>query len=438
MRRSGNIAWLRPQQTAVLAAALCMMFGSSACRSGQRATMQAMAETEEGRFPHAKHEDTSCVDCHSLSAVLAGEPAVPGADDHAPCDQHQCHQKEFLRPPGKLCELCHLRVDPATPESAAPAPYPPERGPRALASEFSHAGHLDFAAMESQVGFHVTCSDCHTFDDRAKLLRPGHAVCERCHAPGAAPLEAPAMHDCRGCHRKRAKKPTRVRRLIVGDLHFRHGNHRTDRTGKQIRCRECHETSASVEEPGAHAPPTTRACVSCHDDVDRTPSALRMRSCDTCHASRSGGFHKIAPRTHLPAPDRPEDHTLAFRRDHSADATLHGERCARCHTSMSGSRRDTCDDCHQVMRPHDHVITWREYDHGPAAATRTDRCVTCHRGEFCTACHSRPPRSHYPRLEFRNGAHGALAAYDYRACVTCHVVDRDCVSAGCHTMRSSR
>ncbi len=433
----------RSASNALCPAAIAAFVAVAGCRGPQIQNAAPIAETEEGRFPHTQHAKEPCVSCHSLSAVLAGRLARPGSRDHAPCDRDQCHRKDFLRPPGKLCAVCHAKVDPTKPGSSVPAPYPPEHGPRTLASRFSHSAHLDYGAMEKQVGFHVSCTDCHIFDASDVLKRPGHAVCERCHAPGAAPPGSPTLRECEKCHSPRARKPSRLRRLIVGDLRFRHAMHRRDRTGKPIRCTECHKETAESDEPGAQPPPDTRSCVQCHDDVERTPSNRRMRVCETCHSSLVSGFSRIAPRSHLPAPDRPADHTLAFRRDHSADAEQDSDRCARCHTFMSGSKRNTCDQCHQVMRPQDHVVTWHEYEHGPAAATRADRCATCHPGEFCTTCHSRRPRSHFPIYEFTRGGHGALAAYDMRACMTCHVMERDrfeggCTGTGCHTVRLRR
>jgi hypothetical protein len=387
-------------------------------------------ETEEGRFSHALHADLACVDCHALDAVLAGRPARPGGDDHAPCDLGECHQAAFLAAPGPLCALCHDQVDPTRDGATTLAPYPPRTGRRALASRFSHARHLDLSAIERAVGFHVGCSDCHAIDDAGSPAAADHAVCGRCHAPEAAPAGTPALHRCADCHADRVEQPPRRRRFIVGDLRFGHRDHLTDRRGVPIRCVECHAGSVEADAAGHHAPPTTAACVACHDDPARTPPAMRMRMCETCHATRVSSFGAIAPRSHLPALERPEDHTLAFRRDHAADAVADAARCARCHTYVSGSPRDTCDQCHQVMRPRDHDVTWREFEHGAAAAADSDRCSTCHTGTSCVACHSVPPRSHLPLLEFRGRGHGPLARFNPRACVTCHQPEVFCAS--CH------
>jgi hypothetical protein len=106
---------------------------------------------------------------------------------------------------------------------------------------------------------------------------------------------------------------------------------------------------------------------------------------------------------------------------------------------MSGAKRDTCDDCHRIMRPADHQVTWREFDHGPAAAARTDGCATCHQGDFCVACHAFVrPRSHFPIGDFTNGGHGLFARTNLRACVACHQVDTFCSGSGCHVPEASR
>jgi hypothetical protein len=427
-----------------LAVALAVA-GISGCRGGSGgAGAPAPVDEERGRFPHARHAEIACTDCHPVEDVLAGRPARPGAADHAPCDQSGCHRVEFLVKPGALCRMCHEAVAPGTDGGTRPAPYPPRQGRRALAAEFSHASHLDLARMEDRVGFHVSCSDCHAPEGEGLvppgqaegegLVPPGHAVCGRCHAPESSAPGALDMTRCEECHRERSRQPSRIRTFITGDLRFDHASHRQDRRGRLISCAECHAGMAGESRTGDHAPPAMAACVSCHDDSARTPPDRRMRACETCHATRQASIGSIAPRSHLPALERPEDHTRAFRRDHAADAAARPQQCARCHTFMSGSARDTCNDCHGTMRPQDHTVTWREFNHGPAAGTRTDACATCHQVDFCTACHQFVrPRSHFPAGAFRAGGHGMLARVNPRSCLTCHVPDQQC--ADCHMPR---
>jgi hypothetical protein len=427
------VAAALPWRAAVLAA-LALFAGG--CRRSGEPSAQVPADSERGRFPHVRHAGMQCTECHRVDDVLAGRPARPGTEDHAPCDRDGCHRAEFLAAPGAMCRVCHSRVVPGDPEGTAPAAYPPAAGRRALAAEFSHARHLDLARMEARVGFHVACSDCHE-PSGSGLAPPGHAVCARCHAAEASPPGTPTMDQCRRCHVDRLVQPTRLRSFIVGDLRFDHGRHRQDRRGRLITCSGCHSGSAAVAVTGAHAPPTTAACVGCHDDSARTPPDRRMRMCETCHATKRSTIGSIAPRSHLPALERPEDHTRAFRRDHAADASADPQRCARCHTFMSGSPRDSCDDCHRVMRPQDHTVTWREFDHGPASAARTDGCATCHQGDFCISCHRVRPRSHFPAIEFRQAGHGPFARMNLRSCSACHVFQDDCATSGCHAPAES-
>lgn len=409
--------------------ALALALVLAGCRQGSPEPPQ-VDEKEEGRFPHASHQQLGCLECHRQADVIAGRPARPGLDDHAPCDQERCHRADFLGKPTRLCEICHAAVDPLG-DGTRPAPYPPRHGRRSLASRFSHEMHLDFAAMETAVGFHVSCSDCHG-GELDQISHPGHAACARCHAAEAAPDGAPPMSACDRCHEARARQPSRRRQLITGDLRFRHVDHRSDRRGQLIRCVSCHVETAAQTETGAHPAPPIATCVTCHDDTDKVPPTKRMRVCETCHATRQQRLGSLAPRSHLPATERPIDHTLAFRMDHGDEATREAARCATCHTQVSGASRDVCDECHQTMRPSDHVVTWREYDHGPDAAAESERCARCHTADYCVACHRQPPRSHFPLASFRQ-LHGVQARLDMRACITCHPQPTFCSAGdGCH------
>jgi hypothetical protein len=424
---------------AVVCIAVLPMLGVLGAPGCQRRVVQpAPVVVETGRFPHGVHDTLACTGCHDLDAVLTGRTARPGARDHAPCDGEQCHREAFLAAPGPLCEICHREVAPARPDGSPLVAYPPIRGRRALASVFSHAGHLDFARMEQQVGFHVWCSDCHQparpeapDDPRAGTMAlPGHDVCGRCHAPEAAPPDAPHMQQCRACHAERDQQPLRQRRLITRDLRFAHDNHAIDRRGEAIACVDCHAQSPDATALESHVRPATAACVACHDDKARTPARLRMQVCSACHDVPRVLIDALPPRSHLPARERPEDHTLAFRRDHTAEAQAAPDRCAVCHTFMSGSKRDACDECHQVMRPADHVLTWRELDHGSEAAVRSERCSTCHATPFCVSCHTVRPRSHF--MSDWSRQHGAAASLNPSACLTCHDVEQDCMN--CHAV----
>jgi hypothetical protein len=387
------------------AIAMAIVIGCSSSR-----TVEVPAPpVDRTRLSHAQHAAIACESCHRNGQR-------PGSDNHAPCDD--CHKQAFLVAPGELCKTCHTSVT-IQPLAAPLRPYPADDIWQAEPSRFSHAVHMNYARMEARVGFHVTCGDCHVRD--GELARIDHATCARCHAAEARVGDAPAMESCSGCHTKGLQQRARGR-LIKGDLRFDHPRHRADRRGTAIRCEECHKRSAASTSFDDHAAPRIEACVTCHDDSNRVPTERRMRTCETCHTTLEQKLTTLAPRDHLPATERPLDHTLAFRRDH-AEAAANSARCAACHTQMSGNAHDTCDECHQTMRPADHRITFRELDHGTEAAANRDRCARCHVVEFCTACHAQRPRSHgAPGMFTRD--HGGLARINVRSCMTCHTAQR--------------
>lgn len=384
------------------------------------------------RFPHLPHGTLACTECHDAAAVTAGVARVPGGDEHAPCDRGGCHAPDFTRPPGPLCRVCHATVDPTGARASELRPFPADDGLRALPSRFSHARHLDDPRMEAAVGFHVSCGDCHLAASPILPGPSGHGPCARCHADEVGLARGPAMTDCAGCHGALSAAPRTPRLLIKGDLRFAHQDHGADARGERIACTTCHVATVTATASDRHPPPPLATCVACHDDSRRVPTTRRMRSCETCHATRAQSFGALAPRSHLPASERPVDHTLAFRHDHRVEA-VDARRCASCHTMMSGSPDRACDECHQVMRPHDHTVLWREYDHGSEAIVDGARCVTCHVADQCTACHQRRPRSHVgPSRAFAMRDHGDLARQNPRSCVTCHQPETSCTGAGCH------
>jgi len=377
------------------------------------------------RLSHEHHAQIPCGGCHRTEAR-------PGTDDHKPCDDGACHRKEFLGTPGQFCQVCHTKVTPA-PLLAPLKKFPVEDAWQTEPSRFSHKKHLDAGKMEGRVGFHIGCADCHVRD--GLQARPNHATCARCHAAEVALGKAPKMEDCTGCHQGGAHERTRGR-LITDDLHFDHSSHKADRKNKVIKCETCHTRTTKADDYASHAAPRVESCVTCHDDSDRTPEELNMRTCETCHAARTSSLTALAPRNHLPATERPIDHTLAFRRDHAEVAERDATRCATCHTRMSGNPRQACDECHQTMQPSDHRITWRELDHGPESVANRERCARCHVVEFCTACHQQRPRSH-GRLDSFKADHGHLARINVRSCTTCHGDSfcLDCHAAGGTTPR---
>ncbi len=426
---------------------LAILIGLPACQGRPSPSSAQTDVIVPLRFPHASHTAVTCVRCHQPAATASQGTLRPGHSAHQNCNTSGCHANDFSGPPTPLCGLCHESLAEATSERTTLVPFPPQAGVRMQAVAFSHRRHLDADSMEQLLGFHISCSDCHASSGNAssgntdpsdnsprgsEVRRPTHQACARCHAAESALPDQPIMDRCPSCHQADLQR-NRTRLLVTGDLHFSHTTHQSDRRGKRVGCATCHIATLQAEGNKEYShTPKMQTCVSCHNDETRVPPDRRMSRCETCHYTRSTSVGALAPRSHMPATERPANHTQAFRRDHAKDARMPTAPCGRCHTVVSGNRRDTCDECHQVMRPRDHVVTWREYDHGIQAISQPDRCATCHQVDVCISCHQTPPRSHFPAISFRNGGHGTLAVFNMRACVTCHEVRRDCQGPGCH------
>jgi hypothetical protein len=284
--------------------------------------------------------------------------------------------------------------------------------------------------MDTAVGFHLSCGDCHQgpATSSGQPQTATHAACARCHAAEVKLARVSSMAQCTSCHRSLGQSQRKPQELIRGDLHFDHANHQRDRGGKAIACNDCHDAARKADNAVA-APPMSR-CVVCHDDAARVGDTHRMTECQACHSDKRAALLALAPRNHLPASEVPVDHTIAFRTDH-ATAAADAVRCARCHREVSGSIgfRSSCEECHFSMKPRDHRLTWREYDHGADATATPDRCGLCHVADYCSACHKQRPRSHGVESPF---IHGVSARINIRACLTCHDPVRSCQGSGCH------
>src|SRR5687767_12084676 len=163
---------------------LAIVMGVLSCSSPSSRTTPSKVSrgksiaVDTDRFPHGVHtgdkpeirtwqgRGLGCKDCHDAGAVREGRVARPGTNQHAPCDD--CHKAEFAKPPGKLCKVCHVSVDPFAKGTSPLQDYPERGATRALASNFSHRLHLDKSKMEEATGAHISCGDCHVRDAKSR------------------------------------------------------------------------------------------------------------------------------------------------------------------------------------------------------------------------------------------------------------------------------
>lgn len=281
-----------------------------------------------------------------------------------------------------------------------------------LVVDFSHVKH---AARG------VGCDFCHAAATKSRqasdLLLPSADVCATCHVagkPGAAgPVDYAPAHPAR-------------------QLRFDHAAH----AQKEIACRRCHVSPAEIDL--GRALPKMLDCQSCHDS-QRAPMHAAGR-CQTCHlAERDGTLQTQLPMGVLSPQSGPDVHTLSFRTEHGRVAGARSKACESCH------RQDFCQSCHNgLVKPLDFHGNDYLTKH-PVDARRADqKCATCHRAQsFCLSCHERSGvGGGLPGAAFQpgqgnpfhppgfNNDHGTSARRNLRTCVSCH---REDSCSECHS-----
>ena len=263
------------------------------------------------------------------------------------------------------------------------------------------------AAQQPQTAEAVTmsCGDCH---DQAKVFATNphahgksekgvvpNAVCETCHGPGQAHIEA-------GGDKTKIYKP-------VG------------RAGADTTCLRCHEltTDRISRHAGMHANSATVNCLTCHSihSFDRgAPHLLakpQLELCNTCHSPEVSSFrnkpyaHRLG-RGGMNCTSCHEPHGRPARE--SLRTTLAGEMpCLNCHSEKRGPfvfqhgalAIGDCLTCHEA--------------HGSSNQKRLKRtnvwqlCIECHSPIGGDTLGSQPPSFHN------------LSDPRYLNCTTCHV-----------------
>jgi hypothetical protein len=429
---------------------------------------------DTGIFSHTEHlgdapkaqnngERLGCQDCHEVDQANDYLVLRPGRTAHAPCDT--CHADKYYQEPGEFCAVCHTQVDPLHPGASPVHDYPRLQVAAQLVSTFNHRVHLEGKRVTNSDGAALDCQQCHSVPtpDAKNATFPKHKNCVQCHGSAVSPR----LSDCNGCHSRNG--PGRARSFIKNDIIFHHGKHLADNAGK-ISCETCHYAVKKSTSQKQLNLPQMADCAKCHEDSARTPDRVRISNCAVCHstdvearpvpanhgvgaelsrdelteilaildeldpilpASALADISGLVPQVKdMTESQKPENHTIFFRVNHSQAASSKDAKCGYCHTGLSGSPRDSCNDCHSTWKPRDHSLRWKTSQHGRQFAVTPQRCATCHEVDFCTSCHSVPPPNHSPLSVFRY-RHGRVARFNVRACVTCHTFETTCVE--CHT-----
>lgn len=402
-------------------------------------------------------------------------------------------QNHFSQPPGEFCKVCHEDINPFVEGENKMYPYPRPGRLSAVQNvvSFNHKQHLGFnqdcsschvVVADENVPYatlprHKECKKCHS-EGGAGAQKLPMSDCKGCHENRARPnpkrfitngirfthgkhfVDNEGEISCKTCHASIwNSKSSKDRELpgmnICGDCH-----ENRKKTRRQFRiknnCELCHVTEdyKNVPLPENHKPYTASLDGLPEGDealeAPRAPEADGELTREELAAAEEflsldeftrgsaavvadiGGLIPVERNVTIAAGSkRPHNHTVLFRTQHGEAASRPDAQCHNCHLGLSGTPRDSCNDCHSVWRPRNHTLRWRGVEHGRAASRKPESCNSCHQSSFCTECHNIPPPSHSPLNVFRF-KHSRAARYNARSCVTCHTFETTCVE--CHTL----
>ncbi len=345
---------------------------------------------------HAAHAaiGARCEGCHDpIRTAPAAGRAAASPPAHGRCSG--CHDGTGAAAPMTACTNCHVAAYGA---NALPRLV---RGPLAVGTTYSHAGHQSRTPAAS-----VACASCHRGIAAAaglELPPPTAASCSSagCH-DGVASFAT--SERCTNCHRAAPAAPYAVTRPTMRFSHDTHAGRLSIAT-----CTACHGLDVRGQPSGG----THRACVGCHaaDFGVAVPTI-----CGACHTSTEAWRPLIADR--LPPPTS----EFGAHMNHAAHAAV---ACTRCHTLTTAAR--------ELRPPRGHGACTGTGCHaatgGPAPTL--DGCAACHaRGLERDRTKRRQAVPWSVAARFRHQVHATHGSGAPVPCTSCHDAVTSSTDAG--------
>lgn len=266
---------------------LVALLAAAFALSSPPATAEGKSTDSGLRYSHAQHQklgvsQKNCRTCHELDSDYNVEPPTKGRN-HQPCNDSDCHAKEYFSRDPKICVVCHSDARPWIKQKAELKKRPDSE----FGGDLSHKSHA--TARVGGRGANGACKKCHGNPYRNDAPEHGgHADCAPCHGHSAQP----SMGECGDCHHRGARKAriaSRSTKWSVAAL-FAHDTHGRDprKPQTETECTTCHTNVTKATKLAEVENPTMRSCGACHDGK----SAFKATGfqCYRCHSEpKSGG-----------------------------------------------------------------------------------------------------------------------------------------------------
>lgn len=435
-------------------------------------------------FPHDKHTDTDCADCHQLYQQQAKGTFRTRPVTHSTC--FTCHNQESeLAPLPQNCDVCHKPSGSEKPaadfdEKLANAGEVKDwwtlnaARHRISAGGFRHEPHTD-----------LKCTQCHnvavmntTNDETMKVSVKSCGGAEGCHITSTLDeggilnyeidhRKTNARFVCTKCHIAFGNKsvpPSHVNAIpkpVVLASERRFFAHATpqsvtvdysvfkhdDRNHARLPCLLCHRRENNSPQPALPGKADHAPCTGCHAQQFANRAS---EICTICHTDVQSG--KVKPFPPLRSFDARFDHAKHTAAG-TACATCHRQdrrgvgfsipsrlnahvTCFGCHTpnaQVNGRSISSCSTCHQIgrlVRTSEQAPAYRVgFSHANHAASEKLACVACHQVraglQLGRQVSAPSPLNHHGLANALSCAtcHNGQRAFggdDFSACKRCH------------------
>jgi len=375
-------------------------------------------------FSLAKHQygsEAAFIDCYTCHEDRVNFSVIGKSCKSCHAEGDMGFVSQHIGQYGNNCLICHDGVDRMVAFNHDSTDFPLDGGHDGVSCNQCHqineSTNLQRSALNTSGVFLIR--DSHAGSSERDPFTDTPRECESCH-------KEPPLHEslfpveCSQCHTTEAWSTAKL-----NDVNFNHStqtdftldHHRQDFSGAEINCTECHgeqfdniqintcigcheQDSEKPEFITAHSEQYGKACLDCHDGIDRMENfnhdgIFRLEGNHTeidCTACHSDFVFSGTPRECYECHTEPEIHAGFF-----------GQKCQYCHNQSEWSPA--------LLSVHIFPL-----EHGSQEPLL---CQSCHKDRYteytCYGCHE-----HQPETVLTSHLQAGIPELEIPVCITCH------------------